>query len=105
MQKVLFLCDRRACERCHPECKHTLDISHAKNFEIENGNYVEKVDPLTVFKVDCLLPKAALYKIREELEKQAASGIIVCDDSFEVLRVKDDASVYALHVIKEKADD
>lgn len=31
---VLYLCDRRACEHCSPECQHTTDISHAKNFEI-----------------------------------------------------------------------
>lgn len=30
---VAYLCDRKACEDCHPEfCDHTLDISHARNF-------------------------------------------------------------------------
>lgn len=32
--KVAYLCDRKLCENCsYPECKHTLDISHAKNLE------------------------------------------------------------------------
>ena len=31
---VLYLCDGRACEHCSPECQHTTDILHAKNFEI-----------------------------------------------------------------------
>lgn len=32
--KVAYLCDRKLCENCsYPECKHTFDISHAKNLE------------------------------------------------------------------------
>jgi hypothetical protein len=32
--KVAYLCDRLACPDCsYPTCKHTLDISHAVNFE------------------------------------------------------------------------
>lgn len=27
-------CDGRACKHCSPECQHTTDILHAKNFEI-----------------------------------------------------------------------
>lgn len=33
-KKVFYLCDRRACERCHPECSHTADIRHAANFSV-----------------------------------------------------------------------
>lgn len=29
---VLYLCDRRACNHCRPECKHTTDPRHAVNF-------------------------------------------------------------------------
>ena len=40
--KVLYECDRRAChDKCNPECYHTTDIAHAKNFEYENGIWVE----------------------------------------------------------------
>ena len=31
--KIAYICDRLACEDCNPKCSHTLDISHAKNFE------------------------------------------------------------------------
>lgn len=32
---VLYECDRRACSRCsYPNCQHTEDISHAKNFHV-----------------------------------------------------------------------
>jgi hypothetical protein len=31
---VFFLCDRKACDKCHPECTHTADISHAVNFKL-----------------------------------------------------------------------
>lgn len=42
---MLFLCDRRKCEHCHPEvCQHTRDISHAVNFvkNEEFGCFVER---------------------------------------------------------------
>jgi len=29
----LFICDRRACDTCYPECMHTKDLRHAKHFE------------------------------------------------------------------------
>lgn len=32
-RNILFLCDRKACERCcYPQCRHTPDIEHARNF-------------------------------------------------------------------------
>ena len=42
--KVAFLCDRRACENCNEfnECIRTSNITHAKNFTIENGTFVER---------------------------------------------------------------
>ena len=31
---VLYLCDRKKCPNCsYPQCKHTFDIKHAKNFD------------------------------------------------------------------------
>ena len=37
-----YECDRRAChDKCNLECYHTTDIAHAKNFEYENGTWVE----------------------------------------------------------------
>jgi hypothetical protein len=40
--KVLYLCDRRACDECHTECDHTDDIRHARNYTIESGCYIER---------------------------------------------------------------
>lgn len=43
-QKVLYLCDRRACERCmplKPGCRHTFDVRHAKNFELRGDVFKE----------------------------------------------------------------
>lgn len=32
---ILYLCDRRACNSCrYPNCQHTRDIRHAKNFSV-----------------------------------------------------------------------
>jgi hypothetical protein len=43
--QVAYVCDGRACaDGCNnPECRHTCDISHAKNFEyVGDGKYMEK---------------------------------------------------------------
>lgn len=41
--KVLYECDRRACpDKCNLECHYTTDVTHAKNFEYENGCWVER---------------------------------------------------------------
>ena len=37
-QKLLFLCDRKACAKCcYPQCKHTQDLEHARNFAPDRG--------------------------------------------------------------------
>ena len=44
-RKVLYECDQRACydkENCNCTlCGHTEDITHAKNFRLQNGLWVE----------------------------------------------------------------
>lgn len=30
-----YICDRKACNQCSDECRHTTDITHAKNFSKE----------------------------------------------------------------------
>jgi hypothetical protein len=43
---VMFVCDRRACKVCHPECKHTSNVEHAKSFKKEVGTiYAEQEGP------------------------------------------------------------
>jgi len=38
---ILYLCDRRACEKCGGECRHTRDIRHAASFEMKHHVFVE----------------------------------------------------------------
>lgn len=42
--KIAYLCDRLACDNCHPEtCSHTTDIRHAKNFVLlADDRYMEE---------------------------------------------------------------
>ena len=40
---VFYLCDKKKCERCSKDCKHTTDIKHAKNFKkLRDGVYYEE---------------------------------------------------------------
>lgn len=41
---ILYICDRRACEVCDPNCRATKDIRHAKHFELMGRTMVE-VEP------------------------------------------------------------
>ena len=34
--RVFYLCDRRACDSCNPDCAHTSDVRHAVNFEVSS---------------------------------------------------------------------
>lgn len=47
--KVLFVCDRRACNECSSDmdngCRHTSNIKHAKNFKL-NGNIFVEIPPV-----------------------------------------------------------
>ena len=43
--QILFVCDQTKCENCSAEqgyCFATSDITHAANFEAQDGIYVEK---------------------------------------------------------------
>ncbi|ADL03361.1 hypothetical protein [Lacrimispora saccharolytica] len=44
VENIMFLCDRRACDTCLKECKHTSDIKHAENFQLSMGGkrFIEK---------------------------------------------------------------
>lgn len=46
-QTIYFVCDKKSCgEECkNPDCHHTSDIHHAKNFhEDVDGVYVERCE-------------------------------------------------------------
>ena len=43
--KILFICDRRACEHGNPECFHAENIWHAANFQMNiAGMFVERIE-------------------------------------------------------------
>ena len=95
----LYLCDRRSCEDCGSDCKHTTDIEHAKNFELdEAGNYVERAHPIVVFKTNCMLPSEIQNKIREKLKQQVAEGVVFCTGEFEPLVMDCDSFVFEVSV-------
>lgn len=50
-EEFLYLCDRNACEICHPECYHTFDLNHALNFDHEPTEE-EKRDRFMLIKSD-----------------------------------------------------
>ena len=36
--KVLYICDRRACKKCSPQCCRTEDVRHAEHFKLFYGS-------------------------------------------------------------------
>ena len=41
-KKIMYVCDRKACENCQKECHYTSDINHAEYFfEDEEGTIFE----------------------------------------------------------------
>lgn len=45
-RRILFLCDKRACEHCgRSPCAFTEDIRHAANFRLNSLGYFEEVPP------------------------------------------------------------
>lgn len=48
IRRVFYVCDRKKCEKCHDECRHTSDIEHAANFIQVGGNFTERDDAVPV---------------------------------------------------------
>lgn len=48
---TIYICDGKRCEDCHPFCKHTSDVKHAKNFEYFGFGYVEKRETEKAMKI------------------------------------------------------
>jgi hypothetical protein len=100
---VLYLCDRRACtKQCSPECKHTQDITHAKNFELgEDGkSFIEKTSLQAIFKANMLLKPEVCEAIRSNLLKQVESGIIFVDGVLEPTIIN--GQIYEVSIVKRK---
>ena len=86
-RNILFLCDRKACERCcYPQCRHTPDIEHARNFapagftKRTDGVWVEQEGATMEVKIDQdKLENRLVETMREamglETEKRSPHGL------------------------------
>lgn len=86
-RNILFLCDRKACEKCsYPQCRHTPELEHAKNFapagftKRTDGVYVEQEAVTMEVKIDQdKLEKRLVETMREamglETEKRSPHGL------------------------------
>lgn len=86
-QRILFLCDRKACEKCsYPMCRHTQELEHARNFaptgftKKTDGVYVEQEDTALEMKIDQDKLEKRLVEVMREVmrrgeEKQSPHGV------------------------------
>ena len=109
---ILYLCDKKACDKCNStrdgeKCKHTVDISHAKNFEKDSdGNYWEKAPvPLVILKTDSLLKKETYNRIRDMLKKQIEEGLVFCDGTITDIQVYPDGDDLQVQVKIQEVND
>lgn len=86
-RKILFLCDRKDCEKCsYPQCRHTQELEHARNFapagftKRTDGVWVEQEGATMECKTDQdKLEKRLVEAMREvmglEGEKRSPHGL------------------------------
>ena len=86
-RNILFLCDRKACEKCsYPTCRHTPELKHARNFapagftKRTDGVWVEQEGATMEVKTDQdKLEKRLVEAMREvkglETEKRSPHGL------------------------------
>lgn len=86
-RNILFLCDRKACEKCnYPTCRHTPELEHARNFapagfmKRTDGVWVEQEGVTMEVKIDQdKLEKRLAEAMREamglEEEKRSPHGL------------------------------
>lgn len=86
-RNILFLCDRKACEKCtYPTCRHTPELEHARNFapagftKRTDGVWVEQEGVTMEVKIDQdKLEKRLVEAMREvmglEEEKRSPHGL------------------------------
>lgn len=86
-RNILFLCDRKACEKCsYPTCRHTPELEHARNFapagftKRTDGVWVEQEGVTMEMKIDQdKLEKRLIEAMREamglEEEKRSPHGL------------------------------
>ena len=86
-RNILFLCDRKACEKCsYPQCRHTPELEHDRNFapagftKRTDGVWVEQEGATMEGKTDQdKLEKRLVEAMREamglETEKSSTHGL------------------------------
>lgn len=86
-RNILFLCDRKACEKCsYPQCRHTQELEHARNFapagfaKRTDGVWVEQEGETMEVKTDQdKLEKRLVEAMREAMglegEKRSPHGL------------------------------
>lgn len=86
-RNILFLCDRKACEKCsYPQCRHTPELEHARNFapagftKRTDGVWIEQEGATMEGKTDQdKLEKRLVETMREamglETEKRSPHGL------------------------------
>lgn len=82
-RNILFLCDRKACEKCsYPQCRHTPELEHARNFA--PAGFTKRTDGVWVEQEDVTIDQDKLEKrlvetMREvmglETEKRSSHGL------------------------------
>lgn len=82
-RNILFLCDRKACEKCsYPTCRHTPELEHARNFA--PAGFTKRTDGVWVEQEDVTIDQDKLEKrlvetMREvmglETEKRSSHGL------------------------------
>ena len=96
-RNILFLCDRKACEKCsYPTCRHTPELEHARNFapagftKRTDGVWVEQEGVTMEVKIDQdKLEKRlveAMMEARDLKQKNAVRMVWRWDDIFRVYR-------------------
>lgn len=78
--KILYLCDRRACETCHTECNHTEDIRHARNFQMTAGGTMREIEPDVIectseLVADATFDAEQMSALAAEIGRVCADGI------------------------------
>ena len=93
---ILYLCDRRACEHCGPDCNATPDIFHARNFRkspYADDTYIEQAHPLVILKCNIMLKPEQKKQLYNDALREMNNGVILVDPRLEPI-VLDDGKTY-----------
>ena len=69
-RNILFLCDRKACEKCiYPTCRHTPELEHARNFA--PAGFTKRTDGVWVEQEGVMIDQDKLEKRLVEAMREA----------------------------------